>query len=220
MSYMTVSRRVVQVKVKKGRTQQRNVWTPPPTVDSQSRETVPPLFGRVSPYRRRVEQRPPWYQTWKAILPIFLLPVAALAYAYVAPTEDDAPAPRAATQQVTPQKASSNQGGYASARPSVRPAGGAEMIQMHPMGVTGRSQGHGGSAASAGSTGSPASKGSAEQNNNQLLASASNAETLRTSLEENRKVILPENVAGNCSVAHTGLKELSNCLARSGARAQ
>lgn len=220
MSYMTVSRRVVQVKVKKGRTQQRNVWTPPPTIDSEPRDTVPPLFGRVSPYRRRVEQRPPWYKTWKAILPIFLLPVAALAYAYVAPLDDDAPVRRTAPQHVAPQQVSSNQGGYASARPSMRVASSAELIQLHPMGVSGRSQGHGGSAASAGSTGSPASRGSAQQNNNQFLASASNAETVRTSLEENRKVILPENVAGNCSVAHTGLKELSNCLARSGARAQ
>jgi hypothetical protein len=36
----------------------------------------------------------------------------------------------------------------------------------------------------------------------------------------NRKVVLPNNVAGNCSVGDSGVKDFSRCLAENGGRAQ
>lgn len=213
MMYSTsTSRRVVKVKVKKARTQQRNMWTPPPTITGPTQNTVPPLFDRVSPYQRKIKQSPPWYTTWKAIIPVFfLVPVAALAYAIATPSETEKPVQRSAPQEYS----------YAGGRQSARSANGVEVIQLRPMGYGGAS-GHGAS----GSSGSfsqgalPSSGGSTPRKETLAAASVSEEEAVLASMEQNRKVVLPENVSGNCSIAHAGLKDLSSCVARNGGRAQ
>ena len=53
----------------------------------------------------------------------------------------------------------------------------------------------------------------------QVAASASD-EIDRAVRDGNRKVILPANVAGNCSIGESGVKDFGRCLAENGGRAQ
>ncbi len=54
----------------------------------------------------------------------------------------------------------------------------------------------------------------------QAAAPSVSEEIDRAVREGNRKVVLPANVAGNCSVGGNGVKDFGRCLAENGGRAQ
>lgn len=52
------------------------------------------------------------------------------------------------------------------------------------------------------------------------VATSASDEIDRAVRDGNRKVVLPANVAGNCSIGESGVKDFGRCLAENGGRAQ
>ncbi|WP_319238746.1 hypothetical protein [uncultured Propionivibrio sp.] len=212
----TTSRRIIKAKVKKSRTTQRSVRTTPNTAPIRTDAPSLPRFSRKDAPAKKTSKH--WYLSWKLFVPLVLCSSAAIAYAFVASSsdEDDRPSTTQAQPQTQTQrnwrKAEKEEPGQ------IRPMG---YSGIHPRGSAGDSgpvSGMGGARPTGsvgipgiGQTASPARK----QANN-----GSDAETIEASFGENRKVTLPENVAGNCKLSQPGLKDLSSCLAQNGARAE
>ena len=207
----TTSRRIVKAKVKNSRTQQRSVRTTPHTAPINTDAPSLPRFSRKDAPRKKTS---PWYSSWKLLVPLVLCSSAAIAYAFVASSPDEEERP--STTQVQPQRDWRKTGKEEPGQ--IRPMG---YSGIHPRGSAGDSgpvSGMGGARPTAylgmpgvSQTASPTRK----QDNN-----GSDAETIEASFSENRKVSLPENVAGNCKLTQPGLKDLSSCLAQNGARAE
>lgn len=151
---------------------------------------------RAAAPRQSAGTSQPWYKQSKVILPVFLLVLAAVAYAVIFPRD----------KTETPEPSPSPEYSYsATSRPSIRGASGAELIQLRPMAYTGAGAGSG---------------GLASRTYTPVAASAAEVDALQNTMEKNGKIILPENVAGNCNIAPPGLKDLSSCLARNGGHAE
>lgn len=209
----TTSRRIVKAKVKNSRTTQRSVRTTPQAAPTRTDAPSLPRFSRKDTPARKSS---PWYSSWKLLVPLVLCSSAAIAYAFVA-SSSDGDDERPSTTQTQPQR-------------DWRKTGKEEPGQIRPMGYSGihpgrPSAGESGQASGLGG-GRPAAFQATPGTGQMASATrrqgndASDAETIEASFGENRKVTLPENVAGNCKLTQPGLKDLSSCLAQNGARAQ
>ena len=73
----------------------------------------------------------------------------------------------------------------------------------------------------AAATTSPAPQSSTLSTARQAVASPSTADEIDRAMQDgSRKLVLPSNVAGNCSIGDGGSKDLGRCLAQNGARAK
>ena len=199
MSYTitTVSRRQFMPKAKPGQRQaepgQRQAKPPPAFRDSDrgaAQANAQELFIRA-PYRRPLKVAPtPWWKTWLVVTLSNVAALAVFAGIYAWSQSPDSDQRRDAA---SPQ-ASSRQ-------PAV--------VNMRPMGFSSSRhstlamvrQGSVGSAGSGTLSGDPASV-------EQALSDGS------------RKLVLPADVAGNCSIGGSGREDFGRCLVQNGARAE
>lgn len=209
----TTSRRIIKAKVKKSRTPQRNVRTTPHTAPIKTEAPALPRFSRADTPPPKTSQRR-WYLSWKLLVPVVLCSTAAIAYAFVASSSDDETAPSMTQEQPQREwrKARTEEPGQI--RPmgySGHPGRWSPSEGSHTSGMSGARPAAAQGIPDIGQMASPARK----QRND-----ASDAETIEASFGENRKLTLPENVAGTCKLTQPGLKDLSSCLAQNGARAE
>ncbi len=230
MRYTTISRRVIKPKAKsKGKKTQS---TSEPSKSTPNRNsgaqmaTVPVLFGRVSAAPAPAKVIMPWWRQWPAIS--LALCVAAVLFAAIYWLTRDAPESRRNREnrveerpsppvQQDATKAAASQAGNV----NVRPMGYSDPMQRSAGSAGAMNTGHSGggfgasAGGSAGVAGSHAGRGASTQ------GQASNAEEIhRATLDEGGKVVLPDDVAGSCSVGQSGTKGLSVCLSRSGGRVE
>ena len=192
MSYTitTVSRRQFMPKVKPG---ERQAKPPPASRDSDrgaAKATAPELFIRA-PYRRPLQAAPtPWWRTW---LVVTLSNVAALAVFAGIYAWSQSPDSDQRSDAASPQ---------ASSRP---PA----VVNIRPMGLS----------SSRHSTFASARQGSAGSAGSGSLSG--DPESVEQALSDgSRKLVLPANVAGNCSIGDSGRADFGRCLVQNGARAE
>ena len=219
MRYTTIGRRVVKVKIK-SRPAQRHLRTTPQVSGAPTQDTVPPLFDRtpvsLTPPRRT-------RRNWKKTIVLsaaILFPVALAATGY-AFFSDDSPQtrerPETRTTRDTRQTSASSESRFTT--------GTADALQIRPMGYTGMPQsaaapsGSVGTALPSGLSGAPP-RGLTAHRPTGDVAEASAEDIHRAAFEEGRRVVLPDDAAGNCAIAHGGIRDLSTCLARAGARAE
>ena len=219
MRYTTIGRRVIKVKIK-SRPAQRHLRTTPQVSGAPTPDTVPPLFDRtpvsLTPPRRT-------RRNWKKTIVLsaaILFPVALAATGY-AFFSDDSPQtrerPETRTTRDTRQTSASSESRFTT--------GTADALQIRPMGYTGMPQS---AAAPSGSVGTALPSGLSGAPPRGLTAHRPTGETTelsaedihRAAFEEGRRVVLPDDAAGNCAIAHGGIRDLSTCLARAGARAE
>ena len=221
MRYTTIGRRVVKVKIK-SRPAQRHLRTTPPVSGAPTQDTVPPLFDRTS-----VSLTPPRQtrRNWKKTIVLsaaILFPVALAATGY-AFFSDDSPQtrerPETRTTRDTRQTSAPSESRFTT--------GTADALQIRPMGYTGMPQsaaapsGSVGTALPSGLSGAPSPPpGLPAHRPTGDVAEASAEDIHRAAFEEGRRVVLPDDAAGNCAIAHGGIRDLSTCLARAGARAE
>lgn len=194
MSYTTTtsSRRQIGAKAKPG---QRQAKPPAAFRDSERAATkaaVPELFNR-SVYRRPVVAAPtPWWKTWLVVTLSNVVALAVFAGIY-AWSQSQGPA-----SEQRRYSASAHVASQPPAVVNIRPMGFSSSRQSMP--VTTRQ-------ASAGSTDRGALSGDP-------------AAVEQALSDGSRKLVLPANVAGNCSIGESGSKDFGRCLVQNGARAE
>ena len=225
MRYTTIGRRVVKVKVKSRPAQLQMRTTPYVNEGGTSQATVPPLFGRVPP----TSSDRPVRRNWKKMAVLFtaaLIPVAiaATGYAFLA---DSKPSPRERRPSPeTRQQSSATQPGittFSAETPQLRPMGYAGAPRTSTSITASAPGGAGALPGMPAPAGSPsiAGVGLAEHRRTAEARPGDSADDIhRAAFEEGRRLVLPEDATGNCAIANGGIRDLSTCLARTGARAE
>ncbi|SDH55647.1 hypothetical protein [Propionivibrio dicarboxylicus] len=214
----TTSRRIIKAKVKKSRTSQRNVRTTPHAAPVRTEAPALPRFSRTDTPSPKASQRP-WYLSWKLLVPIVLCSSAAIAYAFVASSEDETEPSMA--QEQAPQREWRNVRTETpgQARPMGYSGHPGQWSASHANGITGARPAAIQGSPELGLTASPARKQNTVATVATVASVASDVDTIEASFGENRRVTLPENVSGRCKLTQPGLRDLSTCLAQNGARA-
>lgn len=214
MRYITVSRRVVKVKIKK-RPTQSNVWTAAKR-DSSSQDTRPAAASDriVLPAPQPIESKP-WWTRWEWITATL---AAVLALGMLAsmnwsdtPTRSPRPAPPQPKTRPT-ENFQIQPMGYAGQRvhsttiqgSHARPPTGLNppTSEAQGIGIAGRSAGQGNTAASL-----------PKKSANRLGETTD----VHDSLLDGRQLVLPDDISGNCSLKNGRLAELADCLGKNGA---
>lgn len=229
MRYTTVSRRVIKPKAKAKGKKTRSA--PEPSSPTPNRNngaqmaTVPVLFGRVSAAPASVVAVAPWWRQWSTMTLAFCV-VAALFVVVYWLTRDAPETRRSRESRVEERSAAQSQQDAARASATqttsvnVRPMGYSDPMQRSAGSAGAMNMGHsgGGNGAAIGGGGG----GGIRDGRGPIAHSqGSNAEEIRrATLDEGGRVVLPDDVAGSCSVGQSGIKGLSVCLSRSGGRVE
>jgi hypothetical protein len=216
MSYTTVSssRRLFMVKVK-GKPARRNS-KPPPVIRNdklrpiEKRVPVPVLFERHSSLPALAAPPTPWWMTWQAASLTVVLATLVFVAILIFGKNNSADERRSVRAQQTVVKASREINihpmGFSSA---LHPAiGKASQLSA---GLPGRNPGSrmGGDSADKTYTGS----GRAEP------GSMPSVDEMPLVLSDGHsKLVLPTDISGLCDIGESGIKDLSACLSRNGAR--
>lgn len=217
MRYTTIGRRVVKVKVK-SRPAQRHLRPTVPVNGNPQQATVPPLFDRAPALLAPPRQI---RRNWKKAIVLsaaILFPVALAATGYAFFSNDSPPTRERPQTRETRQTSASTESRFTTGSP--------DAFQIRPMGYTGMPQssvpsGPMGVGMAPGVSGAPLSPmGSPGHRRTGETPEVSAEDIHRAAFEEGRRVVLPEDAAGNCAIAHGGVRDLSTCLARAGARAE
>lgn len=205
MGYTTISRRVIMAKVKT-KPNQRHMKPVASRTNLSERSAIPVLFNRSTPRLAPIALPVSWWSDWKAIALTIGLILALLCAVYFA-----------ATSGVTDKRTASR-----TRQEILKPP---PEINVRPMGYVSSprsSAGESSQSSAVASVGSPGFHGGSVGDVSKRRSGAEQSSEINdlslAMLEQNRKLILPSDVAGSCNIGNNGISDLSSCLVRNGAR--
>jgi hypothetical protein len=206
----TSTRRVVMAKVK-NRPNQRHQNITPSRPYTPERKAVPLLFDRLAPPRVPIDIPAPSWNNWKVITlaaSLILMLLCAIYFAIRSSGNPQRTVPRATQQEILkpPPEINIRPMGYAS---SARSSSG-EMRQGQAVGSAGNP---GLSSGNVGENNLPMGKRRSEAGQSSVID-----ELNPVAFDQQRKLILPTDIAGSCDIGKNGITDLRNCLALNGAR--
>ena len=210
MGYITVSRRVVKVKIKK-RTAQHNFRTVPQQSSGVDKATLPPLFDRNPAISLQRALPAPWWTQWKwlSLAGLTALTLGFLIYlAASSGQKERVRRPATTTATVTTQVPRVNEVinirpmGYSSQR-------GTNTVRSAPEPSFAVASISGAASPERSFSGIPKGPGRNSKGQDEIYEGK---------LDTRHPLALPDDISGNCNLRSGSVRELGDCLSTNGAR--